>query len=338
MGALGGLVAVCVAMAVVTFVVGTLPLAFRLSRSALRKLELWGSGLLLGAALTVVIPEGVSNVYQGRQECRDGRPVQVSDGYHAKDVIAVCLLSGFLLMLAVDQYTTSADAESETNTPGYDDAHSLFWNPRESSVWLPTRANLHDALQSTLGLLIHALADGVAMGASVGSADTSLRIVVVLAIMVHKAPASIGTCTLLMSRQLRRADIRWAVLAFSLATPVGALVTYALIQLVFRGTQGSTIQARDIGAILSFSGGTFLYVAMHAVLGLTVHASPKDTAPVHRPHDQDHPIHARPISLDEHALRAEDESIRAPQCLLLVALGSVTPRLLQLLIGDHHLG
>jgi len=49
------LLLVCVAMAVGTFAIGILPLVFHLSRGGLRKLELWGAGLLLGAALTTLV-------------------------------------------------------------------------------------------------------------------------------------------------------------------------------------------------------------------------------------------------------------------------------------------
>ena len=62
------LVLTCLFMSVCTYGVGTLPLAFQLSRHSLRKLELWGAGLLLGAALTVVIPEGIQNVYASRAD------------------------------------------------------------------------------------------------------------------------------------------------------------------------------------------------------------------------------------------------------------------------------
>ena len=90
------LLLVCVAMAVGTFAIGILPLVFHLSRGGLRKLELWGAGLLLGAALTVVIPEGIANVYKGRIP-QDGDTTKVT-WMASKDLIALCLLIGFLLM------------------------------------------------------------------------------------------------------------------------------------------------------------------------------------------------------------------------------------------------
>lgn len=46
---------------------------------------------------------------------------------------------------------------------------------------------LRDAFASIAGLVIHAAADGIAMGASAGSGDESLKLIVLFAIMIHKA-------------------------------------------------------------------------------------------------------------------------------------------------------
>lgn len=59
MGPFEQLLVVVMAMAVGTTVFGALPLVLPLHRSKLVYLQLVGSGLLLGAAFTVVIPEGV---------------------------------------------------------------------------------------------------------------------------------------------------------------------------------------------------------------------------------------------------------------------------------------
>jgi zinc transporter ZupT len=46
---------------------------------------------------------------------------------------------------------------------------------------------LRGAFASIAGLVIHAAADGIAMGASAGSGDDSLKLIVLFAIMIHKA-------------------------------------------------------------------------------------------------------------------------------------------------------
>ena len=347
----------CFFMGLCTYVMGTLPLAFHLSRQSLRKLELWGAGLLLGAALTVVIPEGISNVYRHQIPSRDATTSLIS----SKDLIAVCLLSGFLLMFIVDQQMivhsiTRGDSSAQLSVRDdvSESGATMRWQPNTGTPQVPFRS----VIGGLLGVLVHAGADGVAMGSSVESSDVSLRVVVILAIMVHKAPASIGICTLLMARQLPKSQIRLAVLVFAVTTPIFAFLTYGILQALLSatGTKPGFIGTRDIGAILSFSGGTFLYVSIHAVMELAspaanLHALSNQR--VHHPHDHDHPIHAHatearrlsgtspplPSFLQEHPT---DESERllshSAWSLVLVVLGSVVPRLLQLVVGHDHDG
>jgi zinc transporter 9 len=52
------LVVMSVSMFLGTLLIGQLPLAFKMSQSKQKALSLFGIGLLLGAALSVVIPEG----------------------------------------------------------------------------------------------------------------------------------------------------------------------------------------------------------------------------------------------------------------------------------------
>ena len=58
------------------------------------------------------------------------------------------------------------------------------------------------------GLVVHAAADGVALGAAATTNQTDVEIIVFLAIMLHKAPASFGLVTYLMHEGLERTRIR----------------------------------------------------------------------------------------------------------------------------------
>lgn len=64
------LLCVVLAMAAGTTVFGALPLVLPLARAKLRYIELIGSGLLLGAAFTVVIPEGIATVIRAADALR----------------------------------------------------------------------------------------------------------------------------------------------------------------------------------------------------------------------------------------------------------------------------
>ena len=286
----------------------------------------------------MVIPEGIQNVYASRA---DGARYALPP----KDLVAFCLLGGFLLMFVVEQHMTACSAQPRASPS------ASVWSDAPSEATLQWQPGMDDAapwygvLSGLLGILVHAAADGVAMGSSVESSDVSLRVVVILAILVHKAPASVGICTLLMSRHSSKNQIRFAVLVFAVTTPVFALLTYGILQglLTATGSTGAVIGSREIGAILSFSGGTFLFVAIHAVMELASHPASQHTRTrEHHPHDDDHPIHAQvetrlvapllPRFLGEQDTVAHSST----RSLAYVVVGSIVPRLLQLLVGHHH--
>jgi zinc transporter 9 len=121
---------------------------------------------------------------------------------------------------------------------------------------------------TTIGLVIHSLADGIALGASSASSETesTLGLIVFIAILVHKAPAAFGLTSVLLKQGLGKRAARGHLLVFSLAAPLGALATWVLVNLLGgEGVAGSVgEEGRSMwwtGLVLVFSGGTFLWVA-----------------------------------------------------------------------------
>ncbi|KAG2186766.1 hypothetical protein INT44_002992 [Umbelopsis vinacea] len=125
----------------------------------------------------------------------------------------------------------------------------------------------------TVGLVVHAAADGIALGAS--ARHPHLSFVIFFAIMIHKAPSAFALTTVLMNEGFMRARIRRHLFVFSMAAPVGAILTYAA--LLFSGSPDDQNMAWWTGMLLIFSGGTFLYVAMHVMEEVKNHASKKNT-------------------------------------------------------------
>nr|XP_061798532.1 zinc transporter ZIP9 isoform X4 [Nerophis lumbriciformis] len=120
-------------------------------------------------------------------------------------------------------------------------------------------------ITTTLGLVVHAAADGVALGAAASTSQTSVQLIVFVAIMLHKAPAAFGLVSFLMHAGLERNRIRKHLLVFALAAPVLAMLTFLGL------SQSSKEALSDInatGVAMLFSAGTFLYVA-------TVHVLPE---------------------------------------------------------------
>lgn len=133
-------------------------------------------------------------------------------------------------------------------------------------------------LNATLGLVIHAMADGIALGASSLSEKGGLGFVVFLAVIVHKGgsllfdirsiynsadhnphpgPTALGLTTTLLSQKLTRAQIRTRLLLFSASAPVGAILTYFLVKLF--GGSDAHVGKHDIDGIQWWTGAVLLF-------------------------------------------------------------------------------
>ncbi|OKO96582.1 Zinc transporter ZIP9-A [Penicillium subrubescens] len=179
--------------------------------------------------------------------------------------IGIALISGFILMYLVDKIPEFASPTKPDRQPYHISLDNLGSGLRRSSS--PIRnGGLLDAGHSssrrshsfatTTGLVIHAAADGIALGAS--STDTGLSFIIFLAIMVHKAPASFGLTSILLKQGLSSRTARAHLLVFSLAAPVGALATFLFAHMVGSSSGDQAGSQWRTGMLLLFSGGTFL--------------------------------------------------------------------------------
>ncbi|KAG7214011.1 hypothetical protein KM043_001381 [Ampulex compressa] len=209
---------------------GSLPLVMNLSEDKLQLASILGAGLLVGTALAVIIPEGIRALFNGA--------VSDSQTNHSDlhSLIGISLVLGFVFMLLVDQCSARKSGG------------------RERSV------------TATLGLVVHAAADGVALGAAATMSQPDVEVIVFLAIMLHKAPAAFGLVSFLLHEGVDRKRIGRHLLVFSFAAPCLALLTYFGI-----GKEGKETlsNVNATGLAMLFSAGTFLYVAtVHVLLEL----------------------------------------------------------------------
>ncbi|KAH8653675.1 Zinc/iron permease [Xylariales sp. PMI_506] len=189
--------------------------------------------------------------------------------------VGLSLILGFVLMFLVDRLPRHA---SENFQPPPAPRHislsnlggsALAGDEEEAEGFLgsltPTPKQSR-SLATTMGLVIHATADGIALGASVSSSDVNLGFVVFIAILVHKAPAAFGLTSVLLKQGLSKRAARGHLIVFSLASPFGAWATFILVNLLGGGAgPESEWNQWWTGMLLLFSAGTFLYVAMHAM-------------------------------------------------------------------------
>lgn len=237
---------------------GNVLLHFHLTDSVITKLSLMGTGLLISSALTIIVPEGSEMIYAGSNT--DISAIEKDSVEHsAVHYIGIAIILGFITMFLIDQIV--ARPKADTGASAYIAVDNLqeMYEPRSNSAGL-NLASVRNDYADTFGLCVHSLADGIALGSSVqASAKTS--IIVFIAIVVHKGPAAFGLVSLLLSRSVPRRTIQYHLLLFSISAPVGALVSYAIVQKL--GLSYSEVQITDFsGLFLLFSGGTFLYVAV----------------------------------------------------------------------------
>ncbi|KAG8000009.1 Zinc transporter ZIP9 [Nibea albiflora] len=234
---------ISVAMFVGSFILGFIPLLFRLTEKSLQFVSILGAGLLCGTALSIVIPEGVGLLEKSwsasssssvllSQNASEKNATSTEGGSPPQFFIGVALTFGFTLMFVVDQIG------NQTNSAG---------------------------ITATLGLVIHAAADGFALGAAVATGQVSVQVIVFFAVILHKAPAAFGLVSFLMHAGLDRKYIMGHLLAFSAAAPIVAITTYFILHASGSSSQ-SQLSATGVGML--FSAGTFLYVA-------TVHILPE---------------------------------------------------------------
>ena len=235
------------------------------SEMRLAQLSTLGSGLLVGAALGVVIPEGIENSVSAVSQA------EISTTEIPTFRISLFVLLGFSLMLLVEQRLSPHDSDTH-HTAVFSVDQDGDVNPEELELEVgPARAGQRlprrSSSQATsyipstnpvsLGLLIHSLVDGYALGVTALNPNSlRLSLIVFLAIMVHKAPTALALTSTLLASSMPVSECKRHLALFSIATPLGAILSYA-----FYSFFAPLDDRVSVGSPLLFSGGTFLYVS-----------------------------------------------------------------------------
>ncbi|TKA73344.1 hypothetical protein B0A55_06788 [Friedmanniomyces simplex] len=190
--------------------------------------------------------------------------------------IGLSLITGFALMYLIDTLPRHATTASQPRRFSISlNSFSFNRSTTDSTApETPTHSTFDAAADpskpsstTTLGLVIHALADGIALGAS-STTTTRLTFIIFLALMLHKAPAAFGLTSVLLKQGFSKRMARAHLIVFSLAAPVGALLTWGAAHVLGYNSRmlgNSTSTEFATGVLLLFSGGTFLYVAVHTM-------------------------------------------------------------------------
>ncbi|KAI1886374.1 hypothetical protein AGOR_G00213360 [Albula goreensis] len=282
------IVLISVSMFLGCFLLGIIPLMVRLSEKKLQFVSVFGAGLLCGTALAIIIPEGVELL----EDSWSGPPPP-------------CSPPG-----GPDNSSLAPAPRTEWGPP----PHFFIGIGSYLSIQDPrTGMSGSISVTTTLGLVIHAAADGVALGAAVASSQVSVQVIVFFAVILHKAPAAFGLVSFLMHAGLEKRQIQKHLLAFSVAAPLLAISTYCIL-IATGGSSQHRLNATGIGML--FSAGTFLYVA-------TVHVLPEISS---RGQQQQLHHHAGAATYQQGGLGILES--------LTLIIGTALPVLLALLLHD----
>ena len=248
---LGRVIFYAISMFIASYVAGYIPLSFNLSERMIAYTSSLGAGLLIGTALAVIIPEGVNTLYSTNDAVKEEEGSDLRHMY-----LGTALVSGFLLMLIIDQLIFR-----DNHSHGHEDTlNSLPTSEKKSS------RNTNQST-ATIGLVVHSVADGVALGAASASGHSHVELLIFIAIMLHKAPAAFGLSSILLHAGCEKRKIKRHLFLFAITAPLASLIVFLLLVRVY---EDAVISDKINGIALLFSAGTFLYVA-------TVHVIPELT-------------------------------------------------------------
>jgi len=295
MGTTFDLILLSVIMFVLTFILGLIPMKCNVKPNYMNYIATAGAGLLLGTAFIVILPEGLDLLMEGIEE-------EVVTDHHVEEhaakpfngaILGLVIVTGIIFMLLVEhigpththghthQASPLADVLQQ-NAPCLQLTEVEELRPRpgnsveELIISSPTnsKSNLHEGTVSlsvkksgalTLGLVIHAAVDGIALGVvTAGGKNAKLSLMVFGALMGHKCPAAFSLSAILISKGVKRSHVIQNLIFFCAAAPIGALATYLIM-----GAGLSSISENSgtaLGYCMLFSSGTFIGVIYEHIL------------------------------------------------------------------------
>ena len=231
----------CLAIAGFSLVGGLLPNWVQMTHTRTQLVMSFVSGLMLGVAFYHLLPHSVALV----------------GGEHGADTSVWWLMIGLITMLLLLRlfHFHQHDFSSEEGHH-HDHDHQAPESSAHSLSWIGL----------ALGLALHTLIDGVALGAvmqgqSAGGATAGLLgIGVFLAILLHKPLDAMSITTVMEAGGWSRSARATANVLFALMCPLGALLFFFGVDLL------ASAQNYVVAVALAFSAGAFICIALSDLL------------------------------------------------------------------------
>ena len=235
------LVAYCLAIAGFSLAGGLLPGWVKMTHTRTQLVMSLVSGLMLGVAFYHLLPHSIA--FSAADTAVDNSVWWLMIG-----LITMLLLLRMFHFHQHDFSSEEHDHHDHHHDHQHNSAHKLSW------------------VGIALGLALHTLIDGVALGAVMlgGSAhESSIAMAgfgVFLAILLHKPLDAMSITTVMQAGGWDRGARALANLAFAFMCPLGALLFYFGVDMI--------APARDVvvAAALAFSAGAFICIALSDLL------------------------------------------------------------------------
>jgi zinc and cadmium transporter len=255
----------CVFLVFASLAGGWLPSVVRLTHTRMQLMMSFVGGLMMGVALLHLLPHAV---------------VETNSLDYAAWACVLGLLAMFLTIRVSHVHQHGPVAEGVPDAEGVpedaavgDPVHSHVDSGADCARATPHCAHHADPSSHQfswmglfLGLSIHSVIDGVAVGASVvaaaehGAAWGLLGVGTFLAVLFHKPLDSLSIISVMAAGHWSRRARDLVNLGFSLICPLGALLFYF-------GVRGlGTGQHLLVGCALGFSAGVFLCISLADIL------------------------------------------------------------------------
>jgi zinc and cadmium transporter len=249
-----------------SFFGGYIPFLGRVTHSRLQFYLTASAGVMLGAAFFHVMPEAIE---------------------YSKEYFGWWMALGVVGLFCIERFVAPHSHEMDGNGKHHHDhAHHEHHHHEElQDLGVPMEGAIAHAKEpraaapaiagwmAVLGLTIHTFMNGVGLAGMVQadidknavSASSAALVIpglaMFFAIFLHKPADALAISTVLSRKGTSRRKIYLVQLGFALMVPVGAVVF-----MVTRGAIAQSLQSQLIGAALSFSAGTFLFIALSDLL------------------------------------------------------------------------
>ena len=240
------LIVYCLAIAAFSLVGGMLPGLIRMTHTRTQLVMSLVSGLMLGVAFYHLVPHSVV----------------LAEGSGGVDSTVWWLMIGLIVMLLLlrvfhfhqHDFSVEEGEQHEHAHHGHTSGHAGdHGSPVHGLSWVGL----------ALGLAVHTLIDGVALGAVMHAGSHSSGVIgigVFLAILLHKPLDAMSIVTVMQAGGWSRGARATTNLVFALMCPMGAILFFFGVDVVAAG--------RDhlVAVALAFSAGAFICIALSDLL------------------------------------------------------------------------